>query len=232
MRFCFVKSLINSIEFEEAVQKVVSNPTTKWEEEQEEKDIRGIRRFTQKSIKQFVTKGNRIEISEAHFLYKLYKLTSIPLKIDSARKIESTDTPENRFIKHALEEFLFFCENKARNDSGTTGTIPSRASSASHHISTDGAHIVADSTRQLFCIGYGQSTLFAVLVVVCTVRCIRCVVLRMIAQRCSVHQRLQPPVHIVLVANRCGAIVVVMYREWEQVRKVNLLPRWCVAHDM
>jgi predicted component of viral defense system (DUF524 family) len=110
-RFCFVKSLINSIEFEEAVQKVVSNPTTKWEEEQEEKDIRGIRRFTQKSIKQLVTKGNRIEISEAHFLNKLYKLTSIPLKIDGTRKIESTDTPENRFIKHALEEFLFFCEN-------------------------------------------------------------------------------------------------------------------------
>ena len=110
-RFCFVKSLINSIEFEEAVQKVMSNPTTKWEEEQEEKDIRGIRRFTQKSIKQLVTKGNRIEISDAHFLNKLYKLTSIPLKIDSTRKIESTDTPENRFIKHALEEFLFFCEN-------------------------------------------------------------------------------------------------------------------------
>ena len=110
-RFCFVKSLINSIEFEEAVQKVMSNPTTKWEEEQEEKDIRGIRRFTQKSIKQLVTKGNRIEISEAHFLNKLYKLTSIPLKIDSTRKIESRDTPENRFIKHALEEFLFFCEN-------------------------------------------------------------------------------------------------------------------------
>ena len=110
-RFCFVKSLINSIEFEEAVQKVVSNPTTKWEEEQEEKDIRGIRRFTQKSIKQLVNKGNRIEISEAHFLNKLYQLTSIPLKIDGTRKIESTDTPENRFIKHALEEFLFFCEN-------------------------------------------------------------------------------------------------------------------------
>ena len=110
-RFCFVRSLIDSKEFEEAVQKVVSNPTTKWEEEQEEKDIRGIRRFTQKSIKQLVAKGNRIEISEAHFLNKLYQLTSIPLKIDSTRKIESTDTLENRFIKHALEEFLFFCEN-------------------------------------------------------------------------------------------------------------------------
>ena len=132
-------------------------------------------------------------------------------------------------------------------DAGTTVAIPSREKSpvsVTRHdtpsrrlaptsdISTDGAHIVADSTRQLFGIGYGQSTLFAVLVVVCTVRCIRRVVLRMKAQRSCVQQRLQHPVHIVLVANRCGAIVVVMYREWERVWEVNLLPRWCVAHDM
>jgi len=110
-RFSFVKSLIDSKEFEEAVQKVVSNPTTKWEEEKEEKDIRGIRRFNQKSIKQLASKSNRIKLSDDHFLNTSYGLTSIPLKIDSTRKIESTDTAENRFIKHALEEFLFFCEN-------------------------------------------------------------------------------------------------------------------------
>jgi hypothetical protein len=32
-RFSFVKSLIDSLEFEEAIQKIVSNPSTKWEEE-------------------------------------------------------------------------------------------------------------------------------------------------------------------------------------------------------
>lgn len=110
-RFSFVKSLIDSKEFEEAIQKIVSNPTTKWEEEQEEKDIRAIRRFNQKSIKQLVTKSNRIKISDNHFLNKSYGITSVPIKIDGTRKIESTDTSENRFIKHALEEFLFFFEN-------------------------------------------------------------------------------------------------------------------------
>jgi hypothetical protein len=98
-RFSFVKSLIDSKEFEEAIQKIVSNPTTKWEEEQEEKDIRGIRRFNQKSIKQLVTKSNRIKISSDHFLLKYYGITSVPVKIDSTRKIESIDTAENRFIK-------------------------------------------------------------------------------------------------------------------------------------
>lgn len=110
-RFSFVKSLINSLEFEEAIQKIVSSPTTKWEDQQEEKDIRRVRRFNQKNIKQLVTKSNRMEISSDHFLDKVYGLNSIPTKIDSTRKTESIDTAENRFIKHALEEFLFFCEN-------------------------------------------------------------------------------------------------------------------------
>ena len=113
-RFSFVKSLIDSKEFEEAIQKIVSNPTTKWEEEHEEKDIRRIRRFNQKNIKQLVTKSNRLQISNNHFLNKSYGLTSIPTKIDKTHKTESIDTAENRFIKHALEEFLFFCENCER----------------------------------------------------------------------------------------------------------------------
>ena len=110
-RFSFVKSIIDSLEFEEAIQKIVSNPTTKWEEESEVKDIRRIRRFNQKNIRQLVSKSNRMEISNDHFLNMSYGLTSIPTKIDSTRKTESINTAENRFIKHALEEFLFFCEN-------------------------------------------------------------------------------------------------------------------------
>lgn len=110
-RFSFVKSLIDSLEFKEAIQKIISNPTTKWEDEHEEKDIRSIRRFNQKSIKQLVAKSNRMELSSDHFLNKSYGLTSIPIKIDSTRKTESIDTAENRFIKHVLEEFLSFCEN-------------------------------------------------------------------------------------------------------------------------
>ncbi len=110
-RFSFVKSLINSQEFEEAIQKIVSNPTTKWEEEREESDIRKIRRFNQKNIKQLVTKSNRMVVGRDNFLNKYYGLISVPYKIDSGIKIESIDTAENRFIKHALEEFLFFCEN-------------------------------------------------------------------------------------------------------------------------
>lgn len=110
-RFSFVKSLIDSLEFEEAIQKIVSNPSTKWEDSHEAKDIRGISRFNQKNIKQLASMSNRMELSRGHFLNKAYGLTSIPNKIDSTRKIESIDTAENRFIKHVLDIFLSFCEN-------------------------------------------------------------------------------------------------------------------------
>jgi predicted component of viral defense system (DUF524 family) len=110
-RFSFVKSIIGSLEFEEAIQKIISNPTTKWEEEFEEKDIRSIRRFNQRTTKQLVTRNNRLDLGENHYLRNIYGLSSIPTKIYETRKIESTDTAENQFIKHTLEDFLFFCEN-------------------------------------------------------------------------------------------------------------------------
>ncbi len=110
-RFTFVKALINSSEFEESVQKIVSSPVTNWDEEFEEKDIRKIRRFGQKDIKQIATRGNRFELPAEHYLYQTLRIKSIPTIINSSRKIESINTPENRFIKHTLEEFLSFCEN-------------------------------------------------------------------------------------------------------------------------
>lgn len=110
-KFSFVKSVIDSKEFEEAIQKIISNPTTKWNTEVEEKDIRNIRRFSHKNIKQIVSKNNRVELPSSHYLNTNYKINSIPSKIESTRKTESIDTSENRFIKHALEVFLFFCEN-------------------------------------------------------------------------------------------------------------------------
>lgn len=110
-KFSFVKAVIDAKEFEEAIQKIVSSPTTKWNTQIEEKDIRNIRRFSQKNIKQIVSKNNRVELPSSHYFNTYYSINSVPSKIESTRKVESTDTSENRFIKHALEVFLFFCEN-------------------------------------------------------------------------------------------------------------------------
>ncbi len=106
-RFAFVKSIINSEEFEDAIQRIVSTPTTKWIEEAEQTDVRRIKRFRNNEIKQLINTNNRIKLSKNHPLHS--KLTSVATKINSYKKKESVDTSENRFIKHALETFSKFC---------------------------------------------------------------------------------------------------------------------------
>lgn len=109
-RFCFVRSIIDSPEFEEALQKIISNPKTNWSENPEIKDTRGIRRFNQSAIRQLVSGSNRTALDEGHSLRR-HGLNSIPSKIEGVKKVEILDNPENRFIKHALEVYLSFCEN-------------------------------------------------------------------------------------------------------------------------
>src|SRR5690554_5505812 len=107
-KFAFIKSIIGSEEFAEAVHRIVTAPVTKWTEASEEKDIRNVRRFTNANIKGFLKGGKRAELPEDHYL-KGYGVATLPERISTSRKIDSVDTPENRFIKHALENFLKFC---------------------------------------------------------------------------------------------------------------------------
>jgi|694.fasta_scaffold21472_7 predicted component of viral defense system (DUF524 family) len=107
-RFTFVKSIIFSNEFNEAIQKLISSPTTRWKQNEELIDIRSIRRFSNSNIKQLTSATNRISLPKGHLLESKYKLYDIPSKIISTRKAETLDTPENRFIKHALSVFLKF----------------------------------------------------------------------------------------------------------------------------
>ncbi len=107
-RFAFVKSTIFSNEFNESVQKVISSPTTRWKENEELKDIRSIRRFSSSNIRQLTIASNRISLPQDHILESRYQIRDIPAKIISAKKVETLDTPENRFIKHTLNVLLKF----------------------------------------------------------------------------------------------------------------------------
>jgi hypothetical protein len=109
-RFCFVQSILNNSDFSEAVQKVISNPKTNWNEETEVTDIRKIRRVSNFTLRQIISGTNRVSLPENHYLQKS-NINSVPLKINSFRKIENLNTPENRFIKHVLEVFKKFCED-------------------------------------------------------------------------------------------------------------------------
>ena len=107
-RFAFIQSVIGTAEFAEAVHRIVSTPVTRWAETTEERDVRTAGRFSNTNIKQVLKGGKRTKLPEDHFLHK-YGVESLPERISVARKIDSVDTPENRFIKHALESFLKLC---------------------------------------------------------------------------------------------------------------------------
>lgn len=109
-RYSFVSSIIQNKDFEEAVLKIVSSPKTYWSTETTTADIRSVRRFTNAATKQVASGSNRFPLQASHPLNQT-GIISLPQKINSFRKIEHTDTPENRFIKHALEVFLRFSED-------------------------------------------------------------------------------------------------------------------------
>lgn len=115
-KFAFIKSIIVTDEFAEAIHRIVTAPVTKWTETTEEKDIRNARRFSNSNIKEILKGGKRTKVPESHHL-RSYGIDTLPERITTIRKTDSVDTPENRFIKHTLENFLKFCtdiNNKAK----------------------------------------------------------------------------------------------------------------------
>lgn len=115
-KFAFIKSVIGTDEFAEAIHRIVTAPVTKWTETTEEKDIRNARRFSNSNIKEILKGGKRTKLPESHHM-RSYGIDTLPERITTIRKTDSVDTPENRFIKHALENFLKFCtdiNNKAK----------------------------------------------------------------------------------------------------------------------
>jgi len=103
-RFAFIKSIIDSEEFTDSVHKILSAPVSKWKECESEKDIRGVKRINNATMRQIASATNRIDLPSDHPLKSL--LHSVPSKINISYKTETVDTPENRFVKHALKSFL------------------------------------------------------------------------------------------------------------------------------
>jgi hypothetical protein len=115
-QFAFVKSMIESDEFTEAVHKVVSAPITKWREMDVERDVRSVKKFSASTIRQFAGRKNRIELPATHELVVRGTLRSVPTKIQVSYKRDTVDTPENRFVKFALTSFQSFCRDLLNRD--------------------------------------------------------------------------------------------------------------------
>lgn len=106
-KFAFINSVVSSDDFKDAVHRIITSPVTTWKETEELKDVRAVKRFTNRNVKELLKGGNRTELPSNHF-FRSYGLRSLPEKISSVKKEDTVDTPENRFIKHALDTFLKF----------------------------------------------------------------------------------------------------------------------------
>jgi predicted component of viral defense system (DUF524 family) len=124
-KFAFVKSIIDSDEFRNAVHRVVSMPVTTWKEVVEDKDIRRAGRIHSNHMRQIASGNNRIELPDSH----PSSLRSVPARLAMLTKVDTVDTVENRFVKYVLSEFERFCGSLSHHIEGKGNT--------SHHIYTE-----------------------------------------------------------------------------------------------
>ena len=113
-RFSFVRSLIDSDSFSEAIHKIISNPVRKWTEANEEKDIVSVRRLSRNKIRQIASGRDRIPLPKEMRNGLLSCLTSVPRKLTIEYKKDTTDNQENQFVKFVLRTFVNFCSDIKR----------------------------------------------------------------------------------------------------------------------
>lgn len=111
-RFAFVQSIIGSREFTDAINRILETPVTSWAHKEENLDTRKARRMTRAIAQQFAAASHRVPLPDGHPLRT--SLDSVPSSISLYTKRETVDTPENRFVKHVLGEFLLFCSETRR----------------------------------------------------------------------------------------------------------------------
>ena len=121
-RFAFVKSILDSEEFNESLHRILTAPVTAWSHIDEEYDIRRVRRIGSTHIRQMASRQNRILLPAGHFLREKFK--TIPSRLTISLKTETVDTPENRFVKYVLESFFSFCTNVRDKLEKKTGQNP------------------------------------------------------------------------------------------------------------
>lgn len=105
-RFAFVKSIVDSDEFRNAVHRITAMPVTGWKHTLEERDIRRAGRITSSQLRQIASKSDRINLPDNH---PLHRIKSVPARLTALSKTDTVDIPENRFVKHALQVFQNFC---------------------------------------------------------------------------------------------------------------------------
>lgn len=108
-KFSFVRSIVDSEAFSEAVHKIISNPIRKWTDANIEKNIVGVRRLSRKNIRQIASDRDRLPLQGSMRSNMPYGLDSVPRTIEVEYKRDTIDNQENQFVKFVLRTFSNFC---------------------------------------------------------------------------------------------------------------------------
>lgn len=117
-RFAFVRSIIESEHFAEAMHKIQASPVRRWAAGEEQINICNIKRLDRNGVRQLLSSHDRVVLPMNYPLRK--HLTTVPRKINVPSNKETLDTTENRFVKFVLSYFVGFCsymtEKKSAKD--------------------------------------------------------------------------------------------------------------------
>lgn len=105
-RFEFLRALIGSRNFRDALHRISTHPHRCWEPEETTCNTRRSFRPDGRSLRQLAHSPNRTPLSDGHPLAKTVR--SLPERVSLYRNVQTDDTPENRFVKFALENFFSF----------------------------------------------------------------------------------------------------------------------------
>ena len=106
-QFAFMKSLVDSDEFEEALNKILYNPIHKWTGTTVEKDICSVKKLGRQELKQIASSKNRLPLGEGRTIGD--HIDSVPRRLSVSYKKDTVDVAENRFVKFVLQSFSSFC---------------------------------------------------------------------------------------------------------------------------
>ncbi|MGN1256423.1 MAG: DUF2357 domain-containing protein, partial [Bacteroidaceae bacterium] len=108
-RYAFVRSIVESTAFQEAIHKIIASPVRKWEETVVERNVSNVKRLSRRNMHQMAASRDRIPVCNGEDLGLPHGVNSVPRTLTVAYKRDTTDNQENQFVKFVLRSFTSFC---------------------------------------------------------------------------------------------------------------------------
>lgn len=105
-RFAFLRGLLGSRQFRDALHRITTHPHRRWEPEETAHDMRRGFKPDARTLRQLARAPRRVPLPSGHPLAKI--IPSLPERISLHRNAQTEDTPENRFVRFALQTFSGF----------------------------------------------------------------------------------------------------------------------------